>query len=383
MDSSTRNAAEAILTRAWRWPVRLGAAHPLTEGRLSVWRVEVDAHPIVTATVIVKHAPADYDPGARDHGPAARLFDEWAGLRLLGRTALTPRLFGGDRAAGLLVLEDLGPAPTLDVLLLARDRPGAEAVLVDYMRALGRIHAATVGRAAGHARLRRALGPVPAPPLSTAAEGPLAATDLAAALHAAADALGVTPVAGTTAELDAVMRFWADPGPFLVYTHGDPCPDNCLLDGPRLRFVDFELGAFRHALIDGVYPRLAFPSCWCAGRLPPDVVSRLEALYRAELARGCPAASDDMLFARAVVEACAYWTLATFRWAIPAVLESDDEWGTTTLRPRVLFRLDVLAEIAASAGHLKALGATAAALAAALRRRWPDLPELPPYPAFA
>jgi len=38
------------------------------------------------------------------------------------------------------------------------------------------------------------------------------------------------------AMLTASMR---NPGPFLVYTQGDSCPDNCLFVNSRLRLLDF------------------------------------------------------------------------------------------------------------------------------------------------
>lgn len=40
-----------------------------------------------------------------------------------------------------------------------------------------------------------------------------------------------------------------------VYTDGDPCPDNCVPAGDRLRLFDFEFCNFRQALLDGAYGR--------------------------------------------------------------------------------------------------------------------------------
>jgi DNA-3-methyladenine glycosylase I len=36
----------------------------------------------------------------------------------------------------------------------------------------------------------------------------------------------------------------------------------------ELRLIDFEFGRLGHALMDGTYGRMIFPSCWCANRLP-------------------------------------------------------------------------------------------------------------------
>ena len=48
-----------------------------------------------------------------------------------------------------------------------------------------------------------------------------------------------------------------------------------------------------------------------------ELVRRLDELYREELANGCAAARDDERYGRAVVEACAYWTLRTTGWHLP------------------------------------------------------------------
>ena len=83
-----------------------------------------------------------------------------------------------------------------------------------------------------------------------------------------------------TADIGHVAQVMADPGPFLAYTHGDACPDNSVLAGDRLRLFDYEFGNFRHALLDGVYGWIRFPTCWCVRDIPASVVSEMETVYR-------------------------------------------------------------------------------------------------------
>jgi hypothetical protein len=243
---------------------------------------------------------------------------------------------------------------------------------------LGRMHAATIGWHEQFVRMRSALGPYAARDQSYRwlADGFLSTTT----------ALDVPLRSGATADLETVIDTLANPGPFLAYTHGDPCPDNWVWAGGRLRLFDFEGGAFRHALTDGVYGRIHFPTCWCVNRLPDHIPPLMESVYRAELARGCPAARDDLLFGRAVVEACASWTLqlcARHRGTILDLLEEDREWGISTKRQRVLLRAGILEQITAESGHLVALGATFADMAAKLRARWPaEADAMPYYSAF-
>jgi hypothetical protein len=119
---------------------------------------------------------------------------------------------------------------------------------------------------------------------------------LAPTLYRAAEVLGVTPARGVEQEVAALKASLLHPGPFLSLIQGDSCPDNCLFIGSTPRLVDFEDGLFDHALKEGVYGRMHFPTCCYVYRLPEPLPHRMEAAYRVELIRGCPEASDDRLF---------------------------------------------------------------------------------------
>src|SRR5262249_10829632 len=105
-----------------------------------------------------------------------------------------------------------------------------------------------------------------------------------------ADRIGHLPPAS---ELELLSARLGNPGPWLSLVHGDPCPDNALLVDGRIRLIDYEWARPSHALLDGLYWRMGFPTCWCAGRIPADVAARVDAIYRAELARKMPLALDD------------------------------------------------------------------------------------------
>ena len=147
-----------------------------------------------------------------------------------------------------------------------------------------------------------------------------------------------------------------------------------------MKLLDFEFGRFRHALLDGVCGRIHFPTCWCVNRLPEDIYTRMEQVYRNELIKGGPEARDDETFNQVIVEACAWQLLNTLS---VGVLEEDGEWGISTHRQRALVRLDRFSEVAESNGHLEALRGMAKNLSDALRKRWPkEADEMPLYPAF-
>src|SRR5688572_3129019 len=128
-DAAALQTAERVLATAFAGRPRLELLTPLAA---ATWRNRVlrcrvlDAEPGVPDTVVFKQPRAGYDPD-RAAWPTLSLLNEWAGLQFLGSLGLAPplapRLYGGDRAAGLVVLEDLtmlaepAPAGPLDAEL--------------------------------------------------------------------------------------------------------------------------------------------------------------------------------------------------------------------------------------------------------------------------
>jgi hypothetical protein len=384
-------AVEAVLSSSFGTPIRLDGFELLKgSDRSRVTRCHVTEAPNAPTSVIVKQVVqgenAGDDPGNSDRdSPSWRLFNDWAGAQFLTRVAKDrspgPRFYGGDKTAGLIVLEDLGAGSTLADLLLGVDAAQAEAALISFAAALGRMHALTVGKADEYASVRGALAQG-----ATSEKASLARSNLDERIDRfkqGCDTLGVQVPAAFENERGLVMASMQDPGPFLAYTHGDPCPDNALYFKGPMRLVDFEFGGFGHALLDAAYGRMPFPTCWCVNRLPEAIPERMEFAYRAELVKGCPEASDDKLFYRAFVEACAYWMITTTASLLQQVLTQDSQWGIATLRQRVLMRLDAFVQVAEQFGYLKAMAAAAAEMAVRARALWPpDADAVPPYPAF-
>jgi len=83
----------------------------------------------------------------------------------------------------------------------------------------------------------------------------------------------------------------------------------------------------------------------------------------------------------ALAAAVATWIVARGPM-ITRVLQEDRDWGTTTLRPRLLTWLGSLIGACERAGVLPSLRALAEALHEELGRRWPQA-AVPDYPALA
>jgi hypothetical protein len=383
--------AEQILRRQLGRPVVLQPGRCWESSKSTVMRCLVRADgggpaAVEPSSVIVKRAKI------------SRVLDDWAACLFLEQLpqqpALCPRCYGGDAGANVVVLEDLGDGHGLrtDEILLGEDPRRAAAALLEEMRLLGRLHAATAGRAQEYADLRASLGPLPpAKPLyedpwSTALGHRFTDKEVAGAVacyRAAAASVGVNPPAGFDQEIERITaRVEADPGEFLAFGRGDTnAPGISVRTGTGLRLFDFDCGGFRHALIEGLAGWLTWG---CNARIPSDVVLAMDAAYRVELQAGCAAARDEEQYGRALVEAAGRWHLLHVISRLPTALERDYLRGwTTTLRQQLLGWLDAFADLAERAGDLVALSASARAVVRALRARWgPESLQLPFYPAF-
>lgn len=384
-------AAENVLATAWGDPVHLGDGKVLRErGRNRVLRCSVrEAPPGAPDSVIIKASVGDADevfnPADDTFGGTPwRFYNEWAATGLLGHLDTAPsfgaRLYGADRATGLIVTEDLGDGDCLADRMRGTDRAKLESALFAYALSLGRLHAATAGRAAEFEERRLVCG---ATERDREPEGTRWLRENVLPFRTQCEALGMTLPEGIDTDIEAVRRALDEPGPFLAFTPGDTCPDNHRLTGESaVRFFDFEFGGFRHALLDAAYLSMPFPTCWYVNRLPADLVERLENAYRAELVQSVPEAGDDSRFFPALAAACAYWAIASVSWSLEPALKEDGLWGLSTHRQRHPLRLANLAALTERVGVLPALRETARSLEAKLRAAWSDMEEMPLYAPF-
>jgi hypothetical protein len=288
---------------------------------------------------------------------------------------VAPRLVAADAQAGLLLMEDLGPGASLADALPDGDRERARADLVSYAEALGAMHAWSMGRPDELARRRARYAPhVPLSPawLGAVGRGREAFIEAVAALGLAVDGVG--------AEIDEIFFLLNGPGyPGLV--HGDACPDNMRFRADGCRIFDFETSGWGPVVLDAAYLLAPFPSCWCFARLPAEAAAPALDAYRAVVqAAGFELGPD---WDAAMAAAVAVWIVARGP-LVNRVLGSDEdpEWGTTTLRPRLLTWLGSFTDAAGRAGVLPRLRAAAGALLERLNSRWPET-AVPDYPALA
>jgi hypothetical protein len=302
---------------------------------------------------------------------------ELAALEFLSpmEAAVAPRLLGADASARILIMEDLGPGSSLADSLLVGDRGRAEDDLISYARAIAAMHAWSIGRSHEYGQIRARLAgsadAVMEPDWMdaiTRSKEPFLA--MAAQLGLAAD--------GVDQEIDSLGALMAGAG-YVGLAHSDLCPDNTHIADGSCRIIDFETSGWGPLALDVAYLLAPFPSCWCFASLPAEAAGPALLAYRDQVTNAGIDLGPD--WEAALTAALAGWVVA--RGArIGRALEEDRNWGTTTIRPRLLTWLHSFIEAASRTGALPGLRSLAEAIQEQLRRRWPDA-VVPDYPALA
>jgi Ser/Thr protein kinase RdoA (MazF antagonist) len=303
-----QRAVEALLTRAFGEPAEVLSAEPLWD-RGHVFLL----HLAPGRTAILKRKRRQWPIGAQ-------LFSaELAALDYLNAmpVPVAPRMLGADAQAGLLLMEDLGDGATLADSLMAAGRERAQAELIAYARALGSLHAWSMGHAteAVGARPRHGRGGGAGPRWRDAVQRGKEP------FLAAMATLGVASH-GVAEEIDQVHRMIIGTS-YLGLVHGDPCPDNVRVIDGTCRIVDFEYAGWGPVAYDAAYLLAPFPSCWCFARLPAEAAGPAVEAYRARLENaGIELGPDWESVTTAVVAAAFLGRGQIFAEA----LDRDDGW---------------------------------------------------------
>jgi hypothetical protein len=114
---------------------------------------------------------------------------------------------------------------------------------------------------------------------------------------------------------------------------------------------------------------MMFPSCWCSDRLPDNIVQQMEKTYRAILSQHCSVVEDEQIFETALVNTCGFWVLYTLTRHLEDALEKDVDFGISTIRQRILARLEVFIATSQEFNQLPGLCSTSSQLLDLLRQR--------------
>ncbi|MEE8157554.1 MAG: hypothetical protein V3T51_05310 [Gammaproteobacteria bacterium] len=383
-DIETAILAGDLLEQTWGEPVRVLRGEILKSGRFAkVYRLSFSQAPEnALGTVVVKRILIPDDAGSRPEdqvGSRQRFQNEWAGLTLLSSIestcALVPTLIAARQEAGIVVMDDVIGNATLDQLLLGADPDAAKQGLLDMCVTLAVLHAGTSNLKQQYESAIAEGGPavVSPPPAQQCRHSLESVRDMAVAL-------GVNAPRGLDDEIEGLESFFHGDGAFIGLLHNDACPDNFVTTDSGMKVWDFGFSSFGQFLVDGVYARMLFPSCWCVNRIPAGVLNEMEANYRQQLATVIPEAKDDKLYGQKMVEACAHLVTDMLFQGLP---DAKRLWGTATMGQRFVARFEAFADTAEQFGHMTTTGELFGRMAEALRTRWLDTDlDLPLFPAF-
>jgi hypothetical protein len=383
-------AAEAAESAAEVLSRRLGARVELTPmdeptgassaaaSRSVTVRAQVTSTPFVLPkTVMVKQ----YGPGceaAESFASEAVSYQLFTALPEDSR--MCPELLAHGPAERVLVLGDLGRAPSLRDLLFGRDPRAAERALLSFARSLGRLHAATASADADFAALSRRLEvDLTADPLARRAEA------ASAAVPALLDeVLGVrTPavvleVAERTRWLTAMSKRRA-------LSPADLRPDNAQLTSEGVRFSRFDGARVREISLDAAQLRVPFPGCGPAYSLPAGMSEAMVAGWRAEVTGVWPELADDRVLDADLFDSQLLWvwlsTHALLAYPVRADSLVSDDPGGPSGAASLAARWHSLAERAEQQGAAE-VAAHGHRVARAAAERWAASGEPPPFPAF-
>jgi hypothetical protein len=242
---------------------------------------------------------------------------------------------------------------------------------------MARLVAATPGRDDAFARMRATLPGGAGLGRRQEAERWLEARDLVARW---ADALAIPLPRGFDAACDHIAAIYADPGPNLAFSHGDPAPSNNHIGAGRVRLVDFEYAGYRHALYDLTGWAILCP-------LPWPWVAAMDRVFRQVLeasAWGFPLA-DDRRYQEAWATMCAYRAVAMITWFSPDLLTEDRAWVPGwTCRAALISTVLRLHQASAGVAALEPLAQLGGHMGEELQARWQALGDgAPRWPAAA
>lgn len=363
-------AAERLLTARLGTQVELADPEDLGGSDSSVvLRVRVARNPFsLSRTLVVKRQTAQA-PDATI-GAFAR---EAASCQLF--TALHtderpgPALIASEPEQQLLVLEDLGRAGTVESVLLFGDRVQAQRALLDWARALGKLHAATAGREADFAALLRRQGSDgPSDPLQR--QGGAALGGLPTLLR---EELGLSAPPGLGDDVRRAAQL-LEGHRFRAFSLADLAPDNAVVVGRTVRFIDFEGGAFRTSLLDAAQLRAPLPPSWSGHALPAGATDDMQSAWRDEATTLWPELGDRLLTAGLLLDGQLLWTWLCTWLLLPG--SDAGEHGATLVDRWQRLAID------ATALDRSALAGYASAVCSALRDRFDVAGDLPFYPVF-
>jgi aminoglycoside/choline kinase family phosphotransferase len=387
--------AELLLAQTYQVPISIAVREQFDSNHVVLrCAVRTEGEVELPQTLILKQrnlAP-HHQPQSLDQSTLFR--NEWASLSFLTSLApsgvLAPRLYADDQSLGLVLLEDLGEAQSVQAVLYSADEREATDALIAMGTFLGQLQSAAYRHEPTFLQSQAALGAS-----TVLSDASLDCRPHLAELHACLQALRIRVDEQFDTALESLEAVIHGPGPLRTFVHNDAGPHNFLCAAEGVRLLDFEFAGYGHGLLDVVCARLAFPPAFRGRVVPHGVVQQLEAAYRAELVTVVPMLADDEFFAASVCQACAHWAYSKLIGFWRAYLQErlavgeardqrivDGPQRAAFFRRQVLTYLHLALKTLVEYEQLTELRTSLAAIIKRLERLWPETQSLPGFPAF-
>lgn len=315
--------------------------------------------------------------------PRKALFSEWAALEFLQLfpeiAIYFPRFYGGHRETEILVMEDLSPSRNnlLGYIFEGNQTQIAIEALFSFQKALGKIHARTLGHIEDFQQIRRQY------PGSMVIRYPIQQMDESLENFVQFPKnLGLGPIQDWEESVEKIRKIIQMPGDFLAFTHGDATPTNGFYPQSQIRLFDLETAGFRHILLDGVFAQMRYLNTMWACHIPISLQKKSLEIYREEFLSYGSANITESLFEEAFLACCFSWLASLFVF-YPSVIIQDRYWGRATIRQRLIAGLENFIFWAQTKNLFPALVEGTIQIKNQLTQQWSDSDlKIPFYEAF-
>ncbi len=387
--------AESLLAGIYGTPIHLEVLEQF-ESSHTVLRCAVQ-HAVMEGalptTLIVKQRALDQPRKPGDFDQDVLFRNEWASLEFLATLSAKhgpgPRRYASDLPSGMVVMEDLGTAQSVQDVLYGKDPQAALVALTGLGKTLGQIQGMTYGREKKFAALQKELG---------------AAATLCDANRDCRQNMGEIKncMQGLDLEFDksferAILELESEIhglGGWRTFVHQDAGPHNFVVAQTGVQLLDFEFAGYGQGMLDIVCARLGFPPAFRGRVLPKAVVRQIEASFEGEFFKLAPKMAGDLDYPQALAKASAHWALSKLigfydyleerllKGAAYDARDGRDPQRSAFFRQQVFTYLRLALEGLEEGDFLPEFHQGLSQIVGRLLKIWPETPLLGTYPAF-
>ncbi len=178
----------------------------------------------------------------------------------------------------------------------------------------------------------------------------------------------------------------AETSEFLSIIHSDPCPDNIILNDQGLFFIDVVTIDYYYSFIDVAYFEIFFPSCWCAGLIPPHLQDKMRTKYITTYQKY--RTIDPETYARhAFIGSVLFETINLIMYLeeynARKMIETNTTWGIDNIHNRITTRYELIQQYGSKLSNFEPIVQGFRQLLKLIEIKYGKTEGLKFYPVFA